>query len=164
MTHSRGQFLIESMVAVGIITVGLLGILTLLSNSISLNRVVAEQYTAAYLASEGIEVVKSIIDANYVASRPWNQGLANGAYELEYDMTSLPAALSGPDSTTFLRFTGGNGIYDYDLGGVNTPFLRTVTVTLSGPDQINVASRVNWVTRGAGQFSVHLEDSFFNWR
>ena len=40
--------------------------LSLLSNSIALNRVVNDQFIANYLAMEGIEVVKNIVDGNII--------------------------------------------------------------------------------------------------
>ena len=64
LKSQKGQILIESVVAMSLIVIGLLGILTLLSNSIAFNRNVANKLTATYLA-EGIEVMKSIADENY---------------------------------------------------------------------------------------------------
>ena len=45
--------LIESVVAISLVVIGLLGILTLLSNSIAFNRNAANKLTATYLAAEG---------------------------------------------------------------------------------------------------------------
>ena len=154
-----GQFMVESMIAVSIITVGLLGILTLLSSALSLNRVVADQYKGIYLASEGIEVVKSIIDRNVILGAPtqWNLGFNNGSFEVEYS------------SDDFMPLTGNpllfkDGIYSYALGGIATPYRRTITIQLIGFDEMRVNSNVTWITRGGGNFSVNLEDTFFNWR
>ena len=158
-----GQFLIESIVAIGIVTVGLVSLLGLLSNSLSLNRVVADQYTATYLASEGIEVVKAIVDKNIIQSQscggciPWNTGIANGNFEIQYDDNALE-----PDSDRYIRVK--DGVYSYDLLGSATPFKRKIIVQLVGADEIQVNSRVNWITRGNGSFTVNLEDHFYNWR
>src|SRR3989344_7355701 len=69
-----GQALVEVMVAVSILTVGFLGIVGLLSRALALNRVVADNYTATYLAAEGIEITKNIVDGNVVQGQPWNSG------------------------------------------------------------------------------------------
>ena len=61
---TKGYVLVESVVAMTIVVVGLLGIFSLLSQSLSLNRVVGDRYVGTYLAAEGIEVVKNIIDNN----------------------------------------------------------------------------------------------------
>ena len=61
-TSRRGQSIIEAMVAISILTTGFLGIFALLSKSFFLSRVVADETTATYLASEGMEITKNIID------------------------------------------------------------------------------------------------------
>src|SRR3989338_4130432 len=68
----RGQLLIESMIAITIVVVGILAVFTLLSESQSLNRVVADRYIGTYLASEGLELIKNLIDKNYIQQLPWN--------------------------------------------------------------------------------------------
>ncbi|MEK7182766.1 MAG: prepilin-type N-terminal cleavage/methylation domain-containing protein, partial [Patescibacteria group bacterium] len=61
-SHETGQTLVELMIAMSVMSVGLLGVFAVLSQSLGLNRVVANQYVAANLAAEGIEVVKNIAD------------------------------------------------------------------------------------------------------
>ncbi|MBI2035132.1 MAG: hypothetical protein HYT12_00410 [Candidatus Liptonbacteria bacterium] len=173
-----GQLLIEAMVAISIIVVGLFGILELLSSSLGLNKVIAGQYKAAYLASEGVEVVKNIVDENMAAGRPWNETVwdvcmsesGGDGCVVEYNTDagglgsiSLQGFLGFP-----LRFR--DGIYSYDLSGAITPFTRIVTVDMvsdgTAPQgcQIKVTSRVDWRTRGGGEFKIQIEDRFYNWR
>ena len=154
----KGQLLIESMIAISIIVVGLLGLVGLLSRSLSLNRVVSDQFTANYLAAEGIEVVKNIVDANTVQKQPWNLGLANGEYQVSYDSVQLESTLRQP-----LVFEEGTGRYSYGFGRP-TSFVRTIKIELLSQDEIKVNSIVNWTTRGGGKFEVNTEDHFFNWR
>ncbi len=78
----NGQSLIETVVALSVLVVGLLGIVVLLNNSLGLNRVTADNYTATYLAAEGIEVIKNLIDANIIARCPWNSGFTAGSFEV----------------------------------------------------------------------------------
>lgn len=154
--HLRGQFLVEAMIAISVITIGLLGMLALLSNATSLTRVVSDEYVASYLASEAIEVVKAMVDANIINSRPWNQGLSIGNFEVQYNDTALRSATGRP-----LKYA--SGVYGYDLGD-DTIFFRTVSLELVGADELIVGSKVNWVTRGGIEFEVNLSDSFTNWR
>ena len=69
----RGYMLVELMVSISLLVVGFLGFLGLLSRSLSLNRVVADQFIANYLAMEGIEITKNLIDSNIIQGSPWNQ-------------------------------------------------------------------------------------------
>jgi len=156
--EDRGQLLIESMIGISIAVVGLLGILGLVSRSTSLNRVVSEQFIASYLAAEGIEIVKNLIDANIIQHKPWNKGFSNGSFEADYLSLGLT-----PNQNRFLLFDSTNNLYGYQ-SGTPTSFTRTINIQLIGSEEIKVNSIVKWKTRGGGQFEVNLEDHFFNWR
>lgn len=157
--RKNGYILVEAAVATTIILVGLLGIFALLSRSLSLNRVVSDRYVATYLAAEGIELVKNIIDNNLVQSQPFNAGLSSGSFEMEFDDLSLGANLNRQ-----LNFDAGSGHYSYG-GGRPTPFKRSINIELvGGGDEIKVNSLVEWTSRGDARFEVNLEDHFFNWR
>src|SRR5688572_13216996 len=88
-----GQTIVEAMVAVSLLVVGFLGMITLINRSIGLNRVVSDNYTATYLAAEGIEVVKNLLDRNFIAGSPWFTGFESCAapsmcnWEVQYDTT-----------------------------------------------------------------------------
>lgn len=164
MGNKKGQALVEVLVAVSILTIGLLGIVTLLSRALSLNRVVADNYTATYLAAEGIEVAKNIIDGD-VAQGKW--GSTSGSYELDY----RSAVFSKPyDRSDTLLFDPDTNTYSYCAGAcanpVQTPFSREVQITPlgDGTSEIRVNSRVTWTTRGGGESKVDLEDHFYRWK
>ena len=157
----NGQFLVEAAVAISILVVGFLGMFTLLSRSFYLSRVVTDNYTATYLAAEGIEVVKNLIDANVIQKKAWDFGITDGTYEVSYDTKVL-----GPDQDRFLSFDTNTNLYGYS-GGAQTNFKRKVKIThqeVGGvEDEIQVISTVTWST-GLAQSSIRLEDHFFNWR
>jgi len=160
-----GQLLIEAMIAVSVVTVGLLGVFSLLSQSLGLNKVAADQYVGAYLASEGIEVVKNIIDTNIYQSRAWNTGVSDGTYAVQYDTPTLTST----SVDTPLKFDSATGTYNYAVGTV-TNFKRSVKITSlrlnsqNQPDELQVDSVVTWNSRGGTQYKVNLEDHFMNWR
>jgi hypothetical protein len=158
MNRRAGQSIIESIVALGILTVGLMGILGLLNQSIGLNRLISDNYTATYLAAEGIEVVHSILDANIIAGRPWNSALTDGMYELEYNSTAL-----SPDQGRALGFDSVSKLYYYGAPR-STPFRRSIQISRQGAAELRVISRVSWIGRGNSNFEVVLEDRFFDWR
>jgi prepilin-type N-terminal cleavage/methylation domain-containing protein len=159
----RGQALIEVLVAISILAVGFMGIVTLLARALSLNRVVADNYTATYLASEGIELTKNIIDANLEAKRGWGAGLSENSNGFEVDVDSTNSLL--PNSGRTLLIDPSTGEYSY-TGLQPTPFRRKIMVKLvsGGQEEIQVNSIVTWATRGGGESSINLEDHFFNWR
>jgi len=160
----RGQVLLETIVALGVLTVGFLGVLTLVNRSIGFNRVVADNYTGNYLAAEGIEVVKNILDHNVIIGAvPWNAGIAGGCYLVTHDSLSLgvPSGCA-VGSAPFLRFDATSKRFNYS-GSAQTNFRRVISLTFVGGDELRVNSMVSWQTRG-GSYQVDLEDHFFNWR
>lgn len=166
----QGQTIVEAMVAVSLLIIGFLGIISLINRSIGLNRVVADNYTATYLAAEGVEVVKSLIDRNFVQGNPWFTGFeactSNCVWEVEYD-TSWESASSRPTAYAArpLYYNPATMFYSYDPFGEQTPFMRRITVTLGGAgnSEMTVHSEVQWRTRGGSLSSLDLEDHFYNW-
>lgn len=156
--NNKGYILIEAIIGISIAIIGILGILGLLSRSASLNRVVADQFIGNYLAIEGIEITKNLIDANIIQQRPWNYGFNTGSFEVDYSSLNLE-----PNQDRRILFDSINKRYNYQTG-TQTNFARTVNIELIGSEEIKVNSVVKWTTRGSGKFEVNLEDHFFNWR
>jgi type II secretory pathway pseudopilin PulG len=163
--NNKGQLLIEAMVAMGIISIGLLGVFSLLANSLGLSKITSNQYVGTYLAAEGIEVVKNMIDTNVSDQTNWNKNLVqgSGAYSFTVQYNSLIPEDSRPTSTPLL-FDPTTRTYNYTTGNP-TVFTRTITVNnLRSGDELQVDSVVNWTDQGGAKDSVSLEDNFYNWR
>jgi len=169
----NGYLLIELMVAISVFVIGVLGFVGLLSNSLSLNREVADKFTANYLAAEGIELTKNLVDANILDGSPWNRGNGgnfngNKCFEIDYTLTSGDSMEFNPCNNNsvapnFLKYSSSAG-YTYSIGN-NTPFYRYVRISPvpgAGNDQIKVKSVVTWQGRGGSQNQITLEDYFFN--
>ncbi|MGB9609003.1 MAG: type IV pilus modification PilV family protein, partial [Minisyncoccia bacterium] len=154
--NRQGQILVEAIIALSVLTVGFLSLIGLLSNSIGLSKVVNENYIATYLAGEGIEIVRNIIDTNRLTSgNAWNQGINDGFYEVEYNSVSL-----NPNQDRFLKFNNINNVYNYQ-SGVDTPFKRKIEIQNS-TDRIKIISTVSWTSRGGAQNEIQLEDYVYN--
>lgn len=164
----KGQVIIEAIVSISVLLVGFLGIVTLLTRSLALGRTIADNYVAAYLAGEGVEVVKNLIDTNLIQRNPWNDGLSDGCYEISYDTTELPVALAPGkceaatiiDQANPIRFS--SNVYSYT--GTPTNYKRVVGIELIGTEEVKVNSVVAWTTAGGGKFSANMEDHFMRWR
>ncbi|MBI2591556.1 MAG: hypothetical protein HYW34_02675 [Candidatus Brennerbacteria bacterium] len=169
-SKSRGTILVEVIIAISIVIVGLLAVLRLLSRSISLNREVSNQLVATYLAEEGIEVAKNILDANtikigigdppYTNSNQWNRDFTPGSYEIDYQSQALES-----DQGRFLFFDPDTGRYGYDTAvGLQTFFKRRIDIENITNNELRISSKVNWDSRSGAISSVDLEDHFYNWR
>ncbi len=162
-----GQMLIELMVALGVLTIGFLGMVSLLSKAVALNRTISENYQATYLATEGVEIMKNLLDANLLQSQSWNSGFGtNKTYEVDFDSSWA----SGKEPKEILNNSDlrkikmdANGFFNYTDGSV-TPFTRKIEVELIGSYEIRVNSIVSWISRGGGNFETNIEDHFYNWR
>lgn len=171
--------MIESMVAVSLAMIGLLGLLSLIVHSLASNQIVVNRLVAAGLAAEGAETIKNLIDANYAKHGAWNADIRDGIYELNYDCVTLiddrrhceRLGDIGVDLNALFRdeaavlLYGDNGIYNY-LDGQSTSFQRLISIE-EGADlnqnRMKVNSLVRWSDRGK-TFTINIEDHFFDWR
>lgn len=153
----NGQIMVESVVAISMVTIGLLGIFSLLVQAGRFNREAGTRVVATHFAAEGVEIVKSIIDTSIANREPWNAKVPPGRHEVYYDSGEL-----WPDSGGALFFDESAGAYGRD--GVRSQFSRRVTLDQrpdgDGRDYISVISEVSV----AGGRSVSIEDRFYNWR
>ncbi len=177
-----GQALVEAVVALSALTISYLGILSLLNRSVGTSRVIADQNIAAYLSMEGMEIVKNLVDANFMRGEPFDKdfGSGNSSYEVSYS-TELEEDDPGADPDNFnpgrlvnpsracpqgpcsLRYDPALG-YNYTTGAP-TPFFRVIEIDSSpgvpASAAFRVTSRVYWITKGGGTSEVRLQNYFF---
>jgi hypothetical protein len=163
----RGQIIVEVMVGLAVVTISFTGFFGLLRTAIGMSSYVADNYRATYLASEGVEIAKNILDRNFVErdTRAFNEGLELGSafssadgswhYEVSYDDPDLKPR--GPWLRPIM-FDGAR--YGY-AAGEQTPFTREIIIKDNG-SSIIVRSIVSWSVKGA-PFSIELADTFYHW-
>jgi|SRR3989344_1948037 len=153
---NKGFTLLETIVAVGLIVVGLVSALSLVVSSLFYITNVQDRLVTANLIAEGIEVVRNIRDNNWLGNQSWNNGLTDGDYQVAYDSTSLSSG-SNP-----LLFDSNTGLYNY-ASGAPTSYVRIVSITNLSAYEIKVLSTVTWQRRGI-TYNNSAEDHLFNWR
>jgi len=171
----RGQSLLEAMVALSILTVGFLGLVALLSKSFFYSREVADKMKATYLASEGVEIVKNLIDHDVTLAvvnkgeGGWGScfsGQIVTGFEVDYksgeDYTTQCDHFAPYSASDHLYLDPVTHLYSYDKNGTLTNFTRKIRITQNG-DEIIVQSIVNWSTGPITAQSVEMEDHFYNW-
>lgn len=152
-----GFTLIETLVSLVILTVVLIPISNL-SNSITrVNASLQDNLIAAGLAQEGIEVVRAIRDTNWFNNRAFDYGLNDGAYQTEWDSTTLLSLNGNP----VLKLD--NGKYNYSTG-TSTKFSREITITKINLGELKATSTVTWIGRGSINKSIDAELHLFNWK
>lgn len=169
--YSRGFTLVETMIAVTILTFAVAGPLFTASRALVAAEIARDQLTASYLAQEGIEYVRAMRDTEYLAAyqtggatvseTAWSSFLdGSNAGSITQCRTSTctldPSRNMGTGSGFALVPCSGetcsplyltNGIYTTQSeipGAELTPFTRTVQVIDVSAGDERIVSRVSW--------------------
>jgi prepilin-type N-terminal cleavage/methylation domain-containing protein len=169
---NRGFTLIEMMIAIFVMVVGMMGVLSLLQRVIFSGSLSSSRLVAAYLAQEGLEIVRNVRDTNWLEARSaandWDEGInlacGGAGFIVDYKHSYGPSQIdpSFPCYSGQYLNTDANGFYSYS-SGTQTKFKRTIKV--SSPDSAirNVAVEVIW-TDGGASYSLSVQENLYNWR
>ena len=157
--HEKGFTLLESLVAVAILTVGISTAALLVVQSIQVGGKIQKRIVAAHLAQEGIEVIRNIRDSNWLSGSNWiaNINTAGAAGCVDYDDVSIDTSC---DFGRNLLFDGSHYEYSSQL----SIFSRTASTTLlnvGAPDEklwveVNVSCGQNC--------NVKLDEYLYDWK
>ncbi len=144
---SKGFTLLEIMIAIAILIVGIVGISIVFSRISILTSGISNRLVAAYLAQEGIEIVRNIRDTNWVEGiGDWDYGLTtcSGGCEADYNDEEL-SSYGG----NYLNIDSDN-FYSYSVG-TETKYKRKITITSPGDpegDVLKVSVLIEWSEKG----------------
>ena len=155
----RGFTLIETLIALVLITVAMGPVLILATSSINVASRIEHNLIAANLAQEGLEVIRNIRDTNWLNDRPFDNNLPLGTWRVEWD--TVNGELLNEGSNPVLK--KNNGLYNYSFGA-DTVFKRTIAITKPNAQELIVVSTVTWLERGNINRSVSAESHLFDWR
>jgi len=164
-TVKKGFTLLETIIAIFIITIGIVGVSGLVSQTISSVTISSQRLIAAYLTQEGIEIVRNIRDTNWLEGSAWDAGLGADDWEGDYNnlnLTSCPFACEYDDLSSLK--IDADGFYSYSAGN-ETKFKRKITIE-DGPvpgDSLKVKVEVFWREKGK-PYSVPAQENLYNWR
>lgn len=155
----KGFTLVEVLVALTLLSVGLVPAFIQASNALTLSTTIRNALIAANVAQEGIEVVRSMRDDNWFAGRAFNAGLdaCTGGCRVEWS-SDVPQDIG---KNIPLKFDAATGMYQYG-SGVDSPFQRKITITQVSPVELSVLSEVTWRERKTDKRFV-VESHLFNW-
>ncbi len=161
LKNRQGVTLVETIVSLGILTIGIVAALSLMISSISYSQSTEQTIVVVNLAREGIEIVRSIRDLN-----GWS-GIATGVWLPSINYVSGDLQLIAADNTNVkecgncqLRLYEGR--YLYNSPGADTFFKRSVTINDVNEHEKNVVSRVYWVEHGREHY-YNLETNLTDW-
>ena len=174
-----GFTLIETLVAISLLMISIVAPMSLAAESLSAAYYARQQITAFYLAQEGIEVVRSVRDANILKIAEGQSGV--NIFDGIPSTTGLPFtvdSLVDPSSALVLCPSGGSApdyncpvlqtdgtVYGYHTGWTNTTFTRIVTATLinGNPDELRITVTVTWQQGTLQQRSFAIHEDLYRW-
>ncbi len=184
-TPSRSFTLVETLVAIAIVSIAMVGPFQAVQNALSLSYIARDQIIATNLAQEGIEYVRSIRDANYLyklqntsTSRTWLYGIdgtdSSGGGGGGTNCVSSNGCVVDPTQGTISVCPSGtcaplnlSSTHLYNQSSVSstniaTPFVRKVTLTTVTGYQTTVNVTVTWKTLGK-TYTVNVNENIYNW-
>lgn len=176
---NKGFTLIELMISIFILSVGIIAVYGAFSIMAILSSEASDRLTAAYLAQEGVEIIRNIRDTNWLNPQEfgvieWDRGLDACENELgcevDYTTTGFGSTPVYPWQETPLVINSETGFYGYDSSGTATKFTRKITIDTSlAPDALRVKAEVFWDRKPSilspigGIDSVAAESVLYDW-
>lgn len=166
----KGFTLIETLVAISILLLSILGPMTFAAQGIQNTYYAKDQIVAFYLAQEGIELIRATRDNNALQSGPSNGPVggwldnivggtgcdtANGCGVEAENPDTFFSCGSAPYESCRLYYdesgisspTSQRGIYEISgVGGIATTFVRRIQVVNVSAQEYDVVSTVSWQT------------------
>ena len=165
-----GFTLIETLVALSIFTVSILGLFGVLTRGSADINYAKQKMAASYLAQEGIEYVRNMRDTYVLYEKDFiqfrndlNPCTSNGN-ACGFD-TVFPHDVTGCNQFNGCRlYINSNGGYDTISSGIPSNFIRKIWKENvgNGQDQVKIFSTVEW-TQGSGTHNVTFSEDLLNW-
>lgn len=165
MTYTRAFTLLETLVAISVLLMALLGPFSIAQQSLRSAYYARDQVTAFYLAQEGVEFVRAIRDQNYLQGSDWLTGI-------EATCTNTPCTVDYPNFTYAacpqgvcapLKISTAGGLYNQD-SGTDSPFTRYIVLTPSAtnPEEMIVSVTLQWRSAGVSRVFT-IQERLFDW-
>lgn len=168
----RGFTLIETLVAVLLLTTSIAGPLTLASKGLSAALVARDQMIAFYLAQDAVEYVRYVRDSNKLAGNPWltNLSACTGASGCTIDPTAGTITACSGTCPLIQKYSPSAGVaYFSYVSGNATPQQFRRTVTLAAPSTGEVTEEVltvavSWRAQSGVVRTISVRENIFDWQ
>ncbi|PIR92864.1 hypothetical protein COT99_04020 [Candidatus Falkowbacteria bacterium CG10_big_fil_rev_8_21_14_0_10_43_10] len=169
--NKKGFSILEVMISITIISVGMVGLFSLIIQNSKIYSTNKNKFIAVMLAQEGIELTRNIRDSNWLdpLNPAWddniNSGGADGTFVIDY------AANPGHGVNEIsggLLYLDSNKRYTHTAAGnTATHFYRLITISTPAGCDIagcfKVNSKVEWSERGK-TYDFQIDVFLYDWR
>ncbi|HEY4528668.1 MAG TPA: prepilin-type N-terminal cleavage/methylation domain-containing protein [Candidatus Paceibacterota bacterium] len=163
----KGFTIIETLVAVSILSIAILGAMSAIQTGLSSYIFSKNQITAFYLGQEGFEQIRNVRDENRLAGRNWLYSIAESSDPCYFGQlctvspveTNLLIGCAG--SCQNLR-QNAEGFFGYDASWSPTIFRREIQLASVNADEISIIVTVSW-TKGGVARQFRAKENLLNW-
>jgi prepilin-type N-terminal cleavage/methylation domain-containing protein len=169
--QKKGFTILEITVVIFIITIGMLGILSLVNQSIQVEYINKNMIVASQLAQEGLELARNKRDVNWLAGENWKNSsttfsnfdiVQDGTYAVDYGGVINGAVNNINDAGAKLYLNAG-GFYTHAATATSTPFSRLITVGNESSASTSVTCLVRW-QKGSNSYNFSAQTVLYDWR
>lgn len=159
LKKQKGFGLLGVIIAIFIVSFGLVGILSLSSYSLRAFSTSENEIIASGLGQEGIEMVRAMRNESTNWTN-WYASIINGNYLVQYNKNSLMPFIETP-----LKFNLTTGLYQYDSGASSIYYRRVILTKAPGgsADELRVVAEIKWQDRGVWHYLI-VEDRLWKWQ
>lgn len=182
--NTKGFSLPEVVMAIAVVSIGILGVFSLIILNIKTQVVNRGYLVASMLAQEGLELVRNQRDYNwlsfeggdlhdwdeYITYNPDPPNIHNGAFTASFEAADFDYSCSDISNDCAILFLDANNMYTTADTGNPTPYRRLIEIdevtTVIGdprPEYFRVRSIVQWTERNNTHQYV-AETYLYNWR
>lgn len=170
--QDKGFTLLETTVAIFIVVVAIVAAFSAFYRIMVVTSSISSRLTAAYLAQEGIEIIRNIRDTNWLKGSNWdsdfNECKSQNGCEADYTTGT------GEGGTSFRTYSDSplyiaNNFYSYKISGTETKFKRKITIIPQKTKEedeedniLDVSVLVEWEDRGK-EYNFTAEEQLYNW-
>lgn len=164
--HSRRAFtLIEVIIAIAVLGIALVAAIQIAISSNRLASNLMHRFTAHHLAEEGIEIVRTLRDTNWMKNLDWRTQLDDGNFVVvaRADILDTPTAKEHP---LFLLKESTDSIGGLALQtGEDVSFYRRIEISTPDPAKkiMRVKSSVTYIFRGL-KHSLAVQTELTDWK
>lgn len=169
-----GFTIVEMSISVFILSIAVIGAYSAFSIIVILTSGASNRLTAAYLAQEGIEIIRNIRDSNWLSEEEdvyWDSGLSEWALGCQADYTT-----TGSETKPLIPWIGDGdyldinefGFFGYSANGQQTKFRRKITINENG-NILNINAKVFWDEKpnifnpSGAPGSIEADEILYDW-
>jgi hypothetical protein len=168
--NKKGFSLLDVMMALGVVTLGLMGIISLATQNIQEQSTNKNYLTASMLAQEGLELARNVRDTNFLNGGVWDNGLvgedvtATSTFTIDpnfpISINNIPNLIS--DALCIIYFNSTSNRYTHDSSGAQATIFRRLVTVVDHANYIEVIATVEWTERGQTH-SYEAATNLYDW-